>query len=66
MNGSEAERKPLNHTEANGTEVAKVFGDFLGRAGFGGERIVILRNGKPIAALIGLPDFQRLELIDAA
>lgn len=60
MNGSEDSRKPLKTSEANATEVAKVFGDFLGRAGFGGERIVITRNGKPIAALIGLPDFERL------
>ena len=66
MNGSEAERKAVNHTEANATEVAKVFGDFLGRAGFGGERIVVTRNGKPIAALIGLHDFERLVSLDAA
>lgn len=36
------------------------------RAAFAHERITITRHGKPIAALVGLADLQRLRALDAA
>ena len=35
--------------------------DALNRAGFGGERIVLERRGKAVAALVPLRDLERLE-----
>jgi prevent-host-death family protein len=37
------------------------FGEYIARAGFGNERIVVTRHGKPIAAIIGLRDLAVLE-----
>ena len=60
-------RKP----ESQRIEVASAdgkdrFGELLGRAAFGGERIVITRFGKPVAAFIGLRDLETLEALDSA
>ncbi len=44
-------------------------GDFLGRVQFGGEQIVVAKNGKPAAALISLETLallRRLEDLDLA
>lgn len=35
-------------------------GLLLSRVGFGGERIVITRNGKPVAALVSIKDLEML------
>jgi antitoxin (DNA-binding transcriptional repressor) of toxin-antitoxin stability system len=35
--------------------------DALNRAGFGGERIVLQRRGKAVAALVPLRDLRQLE-----
>ena len=35
--------------------------DALNRAGFGGERIVLERRGKPVAVLVPLRDLELLE-----
>jgi prevent-host-death family protein len=40
--------------------------ELMGRAGYGNERIVLTRNGKPAAAIIGLADLERLRALDAA
>lgn len=53
-------------TEASADDVRRVFGDFLNRAGFGNERIVIVRHGKQVAALVGIADLERLRTLDAA
>lgn len=50
-------------TEAPADEVRQAFGDFLDRAGFRGERVVVTRHGKRVAALVSIAD---LEKIDAA
>lgn len=39
--------------------------EYLNRAAYRGERIVIARHGKPVAALVGLDDLRRLEAPDA-
>ncbi|HEY9692514.1 MAG TPA: type II toxin-antitoxin system Phd/YefM family antitoxin [Oculatellaceae cyanobacterium] len=48
----------------------KLFPDLLNRVGFGHERILVERRGKPIAAIVSIEDLQRLEaledLIDSA
>lgn len=33
----------------------------MARAGYGGERFVIERRGRPLAALVGVEDLERLE-----
>jgi len=40
--------------------------DALNRAGFGGERIVLERRGKAVAALVPLRDLERLEGVPAS
>lgn len=40
------------------------FGELVGRAGFGNERIVITRFGKPIAGFVPIRDLERLEKLD--
>lgn len=52
--------------EATADDIRRAFGDFLSRAGFGNERIVIVRHGKQIAALVGMSDFERIRTADAA
>lgn len=43
----------------------QILGQLVNRAGFGGERVPILRNRKPIAYLVGVPDMERLRSTDA-
>ena len=42
-------------------DLRRAYGDLLRRVEPGGERIVITRRGRPIAALIPLSDLDRLE-----
>jgi len=42
-------------------EAKRKFSELLARAAYGGERFIIQRRGKPIAALIGLDDLMMLE-----
>jgi antitoxin (DNA-binding transcriptional repressor) of toxin-antitoxin stability system len=44
----------------------ETLGELVNRAGFGNERIQILRNGKPVAFLVGPRDIERLRALDAA
>jgi prevent-host-death family protein len=50
-------RRPV---EANADDVRRVFGDYLSRVGFGNERIVIMRHGKRVAALVPMRDLESL------
>lgn len=43
----------------------EILGDLVSRAGYGNERIVIVRHGKQAAALIGVKDLERLRALDA-
>ena len=59
--GRKAERDEVGTLEGIGINRAReILGDLVNRAGFGGERIPILRNGKPVAALVGIRDLERL------
>jgi hypothetical protein len=40
-------------------------GELLARAGYGGERFILERRGKPLAALISIQDLQRVESIES-
>lgn len=37
------------------------FSELMARVGYGGERFIIERRGRPIAALVGVEDIGRLE-----
>lgn len=44
------------------TDEARVtLGELSLRAGYGGERIILTRRGKPVAAIVGLRDLAKLE-----
>ena len=40
--------------------------EFIGRVAFGHERLLVLRRGKPVAALVPVEDLRQLEVADAA
>lgn len=43
------------------TETKAHLSSLMARAGFGGERFPIERRGRPLAALVGVEDLERLE-----
>jgi len=45
------------------TEAKKKFAEFVNRAAYGDNRILIQRRGKPIAAIIGMKDLELLEML---
>lgn len=48
--------------ERIGASEAKAhFSELLARAGFSGERFLVERRGRPLAALVGAEDLKRLE-----
>jgi prevent-host-death family protein len=61
-----ADKADTKLIEASADDVRRTLGDFLSRAGFGNERIVIVRHGKQIAALVGMKDVERLRALEAA
>lgn len=46
------------------TAIRQHLSDFLSRVMFGGERVVIERNGKPACALVSMEDVQLLEAME--
>lgn len=54
-----ARKAPLAAVTAD--EARAGFGDLLDRAGFRGERIIVTRHGKELAALISIDDLKKLE-----
>ena len=46
------------------TELRRDLAELLNVAAYGGERIVISRHGKPIAALVSISDCEMLEELD--
>src|SRR5262249_12978466 len=40
--------------------------EMIGKVIYGHERLVVLRRGKPVAAIVSLQDLRRLEALDAA
>lgn len=67
MANDEAKPEDATETEAGiGLELARsMLGELALRAGYGNERIILTRKGKPIAALVGLKDLERLPPIAA-
>jgi len=66
---SESERNPTEPPEEDGVnlEFARAnIGALVLDAGIANKQIVITRHGKPIAALIGLRDLERLRELDRA
>jgi prevent-host-death family protein len=47
-------------------EARNRFSDVLRRAEYGGERVVVERHGKPVAAIVSTDDLRRLEAADDA
>lgn len=43
------------------TEAKAHLSALMARVGYGGERFIIERRGKPLAALVGVEDLERLE-----
>lgn len=43
------------------TEAKAQLSELMARVGYGGERFVIERRGRPLAALVGVEDLDRLE-----
>jgi prevent-host-death family protein len=42
------------------------FSDVLRRAEYGGERVIVERHGKPVAAIVSTEDLRRLEAAENA
>lgn len=57
----ESRKEKTPHFEVGAEEAKRSFGELLARAGFGGERIVITRHGKQIAALVPTRDLATLD-----
>jgi antitoxin YefM len=47
------------------TEAKAHLSELMARVGYGGERFVIERRGRPLAALVGVGDLERLEKGDS-
>ena len=45
------------------TEVKQKFDEFVNRAAYGEERILIKKRGKPVVAIIGMKDLELLEML---
>jgi prevent-host-death family protein len=43
------------------SDLRKHMNEVLNRVKFGGERIIIVRHGKPVAVIVPLKDFEVLE-----
>lgn len=52
--------------EVSTKDVREGFSEIVNRVGFGGERVVLVRRGKRVAALVPLADLERLERERAA
>lgn len=48
-----------------GTHEAKThLSEYLNRVAYAGERVIVVRHGKPVAALVSVEDLHRLEALD--
>lgn len=47
-------------------EAKNRFSDVLRRAEYGGERVIVQRHGKPVAAIVSTEDLRRLEAAEEA
>ena len=54
-------------TQSVDTSVVKAqLSEFIGHVAYRKERLLVLRRGKPVAALVSVEDLRRLETADAA
>lgn len=53
------------NTIASTAEVKARLSEFVSRVLMRGDRVVVARRGRPVAALVGLDDLRRLEALDA-
>jgi prevent-host-death family protein len=49
---------------ADTSQVKAQLSEFIGRVAYGRERVLILRHGKPVAALVSVEDLRWLEATD--
>jgi prevent-host-death family protein len=47
------------------SEARQNFSDILNRAAYGGERVIVHRGKKPVAAVVPMEDLEMLEQIEA-
>ena len=64
MPKADASHKP-NYEEITIEDVRTNLGDLANRVGYGGERLVITRHGKPVAALVSIADLEQLPAVAA-
>lgn len=57
---------PDGLTRVTVRQVRENLADLLNRAAYGVERIVVLRHGRPIAAIVCVEDLEHLEAEDSA
>ena len=50
----------------NTAEIKARLSELVSRVAFSRERLIVLRRGKPMAALVSIEDLHRLEALDAA
>lgn len=50
---------------ADTSQIKAQLSEFIGRVAYGRERVLVLRHGKPVAAMVSVEDLRRLEIIDA-
>lgn len=60
MEEAGVDRKPSSVTEIASDDARSQFADLLNRAGFGGERFLITRHGKPLVGVVSVDDVRRL------
>ena len=46
------------------TEAREIFSDLLNRVVYAGERVVLERRGKPLAAIVSMDDLRLLETLE--
>jgi len=46
-------------------EIKARLSEIINRVAFGRERLIVLRRGKPVAALVSVDDLRRLETLDS-
>lgn len=63
MYDSSSEEEPMTN-QISVTELRQNFSDSLNRVSYGGERLILHRNGKPSAALISCEDLELLEALE--
>jgi len=51
-------------TTINAARIRETLGETLNRVGYGHERVIIEKHGRPVAALISMEDFRLLQALE--